>query len=101
ARDPPAITQPAVEHSRRPVEIGRDARHLGLVRGPERHDALHDALENEGAANRAPMDPLPELPTGNVGLTARVARPEAPLRALAREVLEDRVGLPEHEPIVL
>ncbi len=97
ARDECLARELPVQHLGGAVEFLGAFGDLGRVR---LHDAEHARLDHvfidEHRAGRIPVCEVPELPARDVEPLALIPREQGALRLLLREILLDRVRLPQH-----
>src|SRR6202048_5438596 len=65
------------------------------------HDRLDQGFENKYGASRVPVADVPELPARHVEATPLVSRQQTALRLLARKILQDGTGFPQHIVAIL
>jgi hypothetical protein len=100
AADEALAGQLRLQHRTEARQVPLRLQQLGGVGLAAREHLLEQVLPVEGADRRREVREVPRLPAHDVCPPALVARQQTGLRLLGRQVLHDRVRLPEHEVAV-
>ena len=90
-----------VQYCRALVELLLAPGHFRGIRLALARELLDQPLEREDRTGGKPVCGLPRMPAQHVRLIPGVGGPQSALGLLRREIVQDRVRLPQHEAVVL